>query len=74
MDHTHLMPHMHKRRGDNMGQLGRERRSRSMDHSVNTLECPRTNCLPHEQRDLGCRGECGSVYQLWARANPVIKS
>ena len=74
MDHTYLMRHMHRRRGDDTGQLGRERRSRSANHSVNTPECPRTSCTPHEYRALGCKGECGSVYRLRARANPVIQS
>ena len=69
-----LMRHMHKRWGDKTGQPGSKRRSRSVDHSVNIRECPRTSCMPHEYRALGCRGECGSVYWLGARANPVMKS
>ena len=56
MDHTYLMRHMHRRRGDDTGQLGRERRSRSANHSVNTPECPRTSCTPHEYGALGCKG------------------
>ena len=47
---------MHKSRGDDTGQLGSERRFRSAEHCVNTPECPRTSCTPHEYRALGCKG------------------
>ena len=53
MDHTDLMHHVHKRLGDDSGQPGSERRSRSVDHSMNTPECPRTICAPHEYMALG---------------------
>ena len=69
-----LMHHMHIWLGGDTGQPGSERRSRSAEHSVNTPECPQISCMPHDYRALGCKGGCGSVYRLRARANPVIKS
>ena len=35
-------------------------------------QCLRTGYTPHEYR--AASGECGSVYGLRARANPIIKS
>ena len=50
-----LTRHMHSRWGDGNGQPGSERRYRSAEDiisSVNTEECPRTSCTPHEHRAL----------------------
>ena len=51
-----LMHHMHKRWGDDTGQPESKCRSRSAEHSMNTLECQRTSCMPHEYGALGCKG------------------